>query len=274
MKASTNVFAVLLALALTLSACDDATPAPARTPGKATATPQQQAPGSAQPQLTATVPPKPGSTATAVAGLADKPYADPNGYFKITPPKAWKIETYPSEPRGKVAFSTTEGSQVVEIRVLVQVTQVTDFQEFVRKLKSNAANLGVQPEWQVMMFADLPAIRSTMTYSAGGTSNKFMNLRFLDGNIYHDIQFASLPALFDKYQDVVSKVVATYEIVKRPSEDPGGATAKQQQAAKYLRLAQVALEMGDKKSAIAYVDEGLKNDPENRELLRLKESLK
>jgi hypothetical protein len=205
-------------------------------------------------------------------GLADKPYADPKGYFSITPPRGWNTQNYASDPRGKVAFSTTEGDQLVEIRVLVQVTQVTDFQQFVRKLKSNAENLGVQPEWQVMMFADLPAIRSTMTMSGRGMTRKMMNLRFLDGNIYHDIQFASPPALFDKYQDVVSKVVATYKIVKRPSE--GSNTAKQHQAAKYLRLARVAIEIGDKKNAVAFVDDGLTNDPENKDLLKLKEELK
>jgi hypothetical protein len=209
---------------------------------------------------------------TPVTELSEKPYADPKGFFKITPPKGWSTQDYPSDPRGKVAFSKTEGEQLVEIRVLVQVTQVTDFQEFVRKLKSNTANLGIQPEWQVMMFCDQPAIKSTMTLTARGMTRKMMNLRFLDGSTYHDIQFASPPALFDKYQDVLAKVVATYEVVKRPNED--SATAKQHQAAKYLRLAQAALEIGDKKDAAVFVEEGLKNDGENRQLLKLKDNLK
>jgi hypothetical protein len=152
-----------------------------------------------------------------VSELADKPYVDPNGYFKVTPPRGWNIETYPSEPRGKVAFGKTEGDQLVEIRVLVQVTQVTDFQEFVSRLKSNASNLGWKPEWQLLTFSGLSAVKSTMTVTASGLTRKITNLRFLDGNIYHDIQFSSLPALFDKYQDVMSKVLATYELVKRPN---------------------------------------------------------
>jgi hypothetical protein len=145
---------------------------------------------------------------------AGSPYTDPKGYFKITPPKGWNIQNYPSEPRGKVAFSTTEGNQLVEIRVLVQVTQVTDFQVFESKLKANTANLGFEPEWQIMNFSGLQAIKSIMTLSNSGVMMKYMNIRFLDGNIYHDIQFASPPALFNKYQDLVSKVLATYEIVK------------------------------------------------------------
>jgi hypothetical protein len=88
---------------------------------------------------------------------------------------------------------------------------------FESKLKANAANLGVKPEWQIMSFSGLQAIKSIMTLSNGGVTTKYMNLRFLDGNIYHDIQFASPPALFNKYQDLLSKVLATYEIVKRPS---------------------------------------------------------
>jgi hypothetical protein len=163
-----------------------------------------------KPQLT---PIKVESTSTVVS-WAGKSYTDPKGYFKITPPKGWNIQEYPSEPRGKVAFSTTEGNQLVEIRVLVQVTQVTDFQVFESKLKANAANLGVEPEWQIMNFSGLQAIKSIMTLSNGGVTTKYMNIWFLDGNIYHDIQFASPPALFNKYQDLVSKVLATYEIVK------------------------------------------------------------
>jgi hypothetical protein len=213
------------------------------------------------------------ATTLAIDEWMGEPYTDPRGYFIITPPQGWDTLDYPSESRGKVAFSTTEGDQLVEIRVLVQVTQVTDFQEFVKKLKANVANLGLQAEWQVMEFSDMPAIRSIMTYSGNGVTRKILNLRFLDGNIYHDIQFSSDPALFDKYQDVVAKVVAGYEIVKRPDKGDDSATAKQQQAEKYLVLAKAALEIGEKTSAAAFVEEGLKNDPENKDLLSLKESL-
>lgn len=209
----------------------------------------------------------------SVAELAEKPYIDPEGYFSITPPKGWNTEDYPSDQRGKVAFSSTEGDDLVDLRVLVQNTKVTDFQEFVSKLKLNADNLGLQPEWQLLMFSDLPAIRSTMTYSVDGATRKVMNLRFLDGSIYHDIQFASPPEQFDKYQALVSKVMATHKIVKQSSEGEGSATAEQHQAAKYLVLAQAAMEIGDKKNAAAFVDEGLKNNPEDKGLLKLRESL-
>ena len=35
---------------------------------------------------------------------SEKQYVDPKGYFKIVPPAQWKIEEYPQDPRGKVAF--------------------------------------------------------------------------------------------------------------------------------------------------------------------------
>lgn len=150
-----------------------------------------------------------------ITDLTGKPYTDPDGYFKITPPIGWNIEEYLSDPRGKVAFGYMDGDQLVGINVFVQETQVTDFQVFEQKLKSNAEKLGLQPEWELISFLGLPAIRSTMIFSGGGLTRKIMNLRFLDGNIYHDIQFSSSPALYDKYQDVVSKVVASYKIIKQ-----------------------------------------------------------
>lgn len=261
---------IILVASLLAVGCD----APPATPASAAATKAPTA-GAAPTAIAPTKAEATTATQTPPGNdLALNPYVDPKGYFKITPPKGWKTDEYPTDSRGKVAFSKTEGSQLVEIRVLVQVTQVTDFQEFARKLKSNVANLGVQAEWQVTMFSGLPSVRSTMTVSAQGITNKFMNLRFLDGNIYHDLQFASPPALFDKYQDLVSRVVASYQIVKRPSGGDDSALAKRQQAEKYLRLAQIAIELGDKKNAAVYVAEGLKIDPENKELQKLRDTLK
>lgn len=47
--------------------------------------------------------------------LAKSRYSDSNGFFKIVPPEAWRIQKYPQDPRGKVAFIGPNGA---ELRVL------------------------------------------------------------------------------------------------------------------------------------------------------------
>jgi hypothetical protein len=44
------------------------------------------------------------------AELADKRYKDPKGYFTIVPPAGWRIQEYPGDVRGKVAFIGTDGN--------------------------------------------------------------------------------------------------------------------------------------------------------------------
>jgi hypothetical protein len=209
---------------------------------------------------------------TAVAELGDKPYIDSTGYFSITPPRGWDIQNYPSDPRGRVAFKKKEGSEFAEIQVLVQAAEVTDFFDFARKIKSNLEKIGLKPEWHPVMFSEIPAIKSVLTLSVRGRKKKFLNLRFLSGELYHDIEFSSSTELFDKYQDVFIKTIASYEIGKRKSE--GLVAAKKQKTESYLCLAKIAVEFGDRKNAVFFLDEGLKNDPENKELLGLKENLK
>lgn len=209
---------------------------------------------------------------TAAAELGDKPYIDASGYFSITPPGGWNIQNYPSDPRGRVSFKKKEGNEFAEIQVLVQAAEITDFFDFARKIKSNLEKIGLKPEWQPVMFSETPAIKSVLTLSVRGRKKKFLNLRFLSGKLYHEIEFSGSSELFDKYQDVFLKTIASYEIGKRKSEGP--VAAKKQKTESYLCLAKVAVEFGDRKSAAAFLDEGLKNDPENKELLGLKENFK
>ncbi|MCX5777380.1 MAG: hypothetical protein NTX32_07145 [Candidatus Firestonebacteria bacterium] len=209
---------------------------------------------------------------TGAPELGNKPYIDSTGYFSIIPPCGWDIQNYPSDPRGRVAFKKKEGNESAEIQVLVQAAEVTDFFYFARKIKSNLEKIGLKPEWQPVMFSEIPAIKSVLTLSVRGRKKKFLNLRFLSGKLYHDIEFSGSTELFDKYQDVFIKTIASYEIGKRKSE--GHVAAKKQKTESYLCLAKVAVEFGDRKNAVLFLDEGLKNDPENKELLDLKENFK
>ena len=51
------------------------------------------------------------------AELADKRYTDPKGYFQLVPPAGWRIEEYPDDVRGKVAFLSPDGTLTSPVRV-------------------------------------------------------------------------------------------------------------------------------------------------------------
>ena len=58
--------------------------------------------------------------------LSPNQYVDPKGFFKIFPPKNWKIQEYPSDPRGKIAILGPDG---VQLRILVNSVDFNSFQD-------------------------------------------------------------------------------------------------------------------------------------------------
>lgn len=61
------------------------------------------------------------------ASLSKSRYSDPNGYFKIVPPDDWRIQKYPQDPRGKVAFIGPDG---VELRILAKGLHYSSFKKY------------------------------------------------------------------------------------------------------------------------------------------------
>ena len=72
--------------------------------------------------------------------LADECYVDPKGYFRIVPPAGWRIEEYPDDPRGKVAFHCP--GRDIDLRVLVNLTEYEGFDDLVAFCRETESKLG------------------------------------------------------------------------------------------------------------------------------------
>ena len=198
--------------------------------------------------------------------LATERYTDPNGYFSMLPPAGWRVESYPGDPRGKVAFRGPAG---VDLRVLVTAvgydsfdTMLANFQQKKREL----SQAGIQMQLETVQFQGRKAVKKT--FSLGGT--KFIAYDFLIGTVHHDLQYGAPASSFDAHLRLVSLSMETYEPKTRdvPPEE-----VKRAAVAKRLRLARIFLDQGQIQVARQMVREGLDLDPNNADLLKLQSQL-
>ena len=94
------------------------------------------------------------------AKLAKSRYSDPNGYFKIVPPDGWRIQKYPEDPRGKVAFIGPDG---VELRILVKGLDYNSFEEMLEEIKGIEKKIDTNINIEKITFANKPAIKRIFT---------------------------------------------------------------------------------------------------------------
>jgi hypothetical protein len=194
-------------------------------------------------------------------------YADPKGFFSIVPPQGWRVQEYPQDPRGKVAFAAPNGDQ--ELRVLAKAVNIADFDALIQSMKDVEKNLGVPMNIEPVVFNGSPAIKRTATVTIQGVTRKMLWIDLLDEGISHNVQYSSSPAAFDAVRDEAWKSMLTYE-VKRQQQPASKEDAKKHEAAKWLRLAQISIEMGKTDAAKEAIQAGLETDPTHEELLKLK----
>jgi len=197
--------------------------------------------------------------------LSNRRYVDPKGFFKIIPPKGWRIQEYPQDPRGKVAFEgPIEG---VVLRVLTNSVEFSD----VNELQNWCETVGRQRmeyfdskhiSIERITFNDMPAIRRT--HQAQGI--KFFLIDILIDKVDHNLQYSAPSGKYASYVDLVMKSMETYEPVHRVLSDK---EAKEHYVAKNLRMAQIAFENGDNDLALDLIKDGLKIMPRHPKLLDL-----
>jgi|GEM_PF-1587401 len=194
-------------------------------------------------------------------------YVDPRGYFKIVPPSRWRTQKYPQDPRGKVGF-IAPGNQT-DLRVLAKAVDIHDFDGLVQSLKEIETQLGVPTNIEPIVFNGLPAFKRVATISLQGVTQKILWIDLLIAGVSHNLQYGAPPSTFDKHYGIAWQSMLTYEPLKRENaSSPEQAT--KHEAAKWIRLAEIALGMGKIKVAKDAVAAGLEADPDNAELKRLK----
>jgi len=202
---------------------------------------------------------------SADTGLSPNQYTDPKGYFKIFPPKGWKLQEYPNDPRGKVAFLAPDGK--TDLRVLVNSVDFTTIDDLVAFCRSVEKKIGVETNIERFSFDGRKAVRRTFEYR--GT--KFLYIDFLIGDVDHNIAYSSPKTKYISYLNTIKQSMDTYEpFVMNLSEREG----VEHLVAKKKRLAQLMIDVGNYSKAIEFVDEGLEVQPDNEELLALRAKAK
>lgn len=198
------------------------------------------------------------------ASLAKNRYSDPSGYFKIVPPDGWRIQKYPQDPRGKVAFIGPNG---IQLRVIAKGLGYNSFEEMLEEIKGIEKKIGTNTNIEKIMFSGKPAVKRTFTLK--GTKMLFID--FMIGNTTHDLMYsAGSSKKFGKYLSVAQESIDTYEPTLRgvSPED-----VKKHALAKSLQLSQIFFEQRNYNLTLEFINEGLEVEPLNAELLELKKKI-
>ena len=195
--------------------------------------------------------------------LARSRYSDLNGYFKIVPPSEWRIQKYPQDPRGKVAFHGPDGAQ---LRVLVKGLDYNSFEEMLEEIRGIEKQIGTNTNVEEIIFSDKPAVKRTFVLR--GT--KILFIDFMIGNTTHNLMYSASPTKFDKYHALAWKSISTYESTLQgvSAED-----VKKHTIARSLRLSTIFFDEGNYELSMESITEGLEVDPNNAELQELKEKI-
>lgn len=197
-------------------------------------------------------------------------YVDPKDYFRVLSPSGWRIQEYRQDPRGKVAFHGPRNQ--VSLRILAKAVDIPDYDALILNLKEKEKQLGIQTNIEPTVFNKMPAVKRVATVTMQGVTLKMLWIDLLIEGVSHNLQYASPPSIFDKYYEIAWNSMLTYQPLKR--EKPSSPEeVREYEAAKWIRLARIALEMGKTRAAKEAVAAGLEADPENEELIQLKKEL-
>lgn len=200
---------------------------------------------------------------TGTGQLSKSRYSDPKGYFKIVPPDGWRIQEYPQDPRGKVAFIDPDDFQ---LRILINAVDFSTVEELVAFCKDVEKRIGTSTNIEKITFGGRPAVRRTFQMKG----HKLYYIDFLVGNVDHNIAYSAIQAKYEKYLPVVMKSIETYTPSQRDISDKD---IIKHSVAKSLRLAQLMIENGNFDLAREFIKEGLALDPSNKDLLAIEKRL-
>lgn len=200
---------------------------------------------------------------TETGALAKNRYSDANGYFKIVPPAGWRIQKYPKDPRGKVAFISPDG---IELRVLAKGLDHNSFEDMLEEIKGIEKNIQTNTNIEKITFSGKPAVKRTFILKGV----KILFIDFMIGNTTHNLMYSTSPTKFGTYLSLAQESMNTYEPTLRgvSPED-----VKKHAIAKSLRLSKIFFEQGNYDLALNFIKEGLEVVPNNSNLLELKRKI-
>lgn len=190
-------------------------------------------------------------------------YVHPKGYFKITPPQGWRIVEYPQDPRGKVAFIRAKN---VDLRVIARAADFDSFEGLLKLVKDIERRTGINTNIQKIFFLGRTAVKRNFIFKG----YELLQIDLMEGNIKNNLQYCAPQGVYDKYLAVATKSMNTYETILRAVS---AQDVQKHALAQNLRLAQLWLDKGDLNLALEFVREGLRIEPKNPDLLKLKRQI-
>lgn len=196
--------------------------------------------------------------------LAHSRYVDLKGYFTIIPPEGWRLQEYPQDPRGKVAFICDDPN--VDLRIIARAVAFSSMEEMIASFKDTERNTGIKTNIERITFLGLPAVKRN--FSLRGFRILYIDL--LVGKVKHNLAYTAMASKYQKYLPIAMASLETYVPV---SHDVSNMDVVNQRVANRMRLAQLMIQQREFALAMDYVKEGLRLSPNNQELLKLKKQL-
>jgi ankyrin repeat protein len=203
--------------------------------------------------------------------LTSKAYVDPKGYFKIIPPKGWTVKQYPNDPRGKVDFRLVSGRDRIQLIVSAQKSPFPNFEALFAQNEAGGKRWikrrgGTMQSSKIKLF-DVPVAK--FVQKIPGKVN-LLQLHFKMRDNYYVLAVGGLPHAYEKYLALAMKSINTFQ--------PMFPDVKAEEANKHLvvskiRTAKFLIKGGRKNYALEIINEGLKIDPGNKELMELKRQI-
>jgi hypothetical protein len=202
--------------------------------------------------------------------LSEKAYIDPKGFFKIIPPLGWELREFRDDPRGKVKFICQDAFNTV-IQVIGAVSAFSNLDELVDDAKMAAQRLEAKYNANTAIertsFAGVPAMK--FVFSIPGKL-KQIQIQFLLGKNHYTLAYGAPPGRYDEFHSIA---MMSFETVEPVLKDVAKNEFIKHIVASKLRTSKLLIQNEQTDYALILVNEGLKFDPDNKDLLELKKEI-
>lgn len=195
-------------------------------------------------------------------------YSDKNEYFTFIPPEGWRKTEYPNDPRSKVQFDNPNRSGVFIRLIAAAAPPDMSDDNFLELMNQDLENLkktsaGAAVSMQLTP-GDFAGYTAAYVRQSGPGLEQELTL-FLARNVFFNISFSAPSKVgWDENRQHVQESLNTLVVKGSPTRD----AAREQQVARYLRLAQLLANMNDFAGAKLYIEEALQGYPSDARLKR------
>jgi hypothetical protein len=197
---------------------------------------------------------------------AEGAYVDRKGRFQIVPPRGWRLQDFPSDPRSRAIWHCPNSKAVVGVIVKPSEVPLRTLEDLMENLRALERKMGTKMNIERVTTPSGLAAKRSFTYR--GT--QCIMLDYLDGQMTHNAMYAAPPSEFNAHLKEGDESLRTYQVVLRK---PGEEQREEQLAVSLRRQVEVHTAQGDLRSAGEALEKGLRHAPGDPGLLSLKDRL-